>query len=80
MGTDVEGTDVELTDVELTVEVIDSMADKLIVESKNLRRISKDMRRWNDLGYASEAIQVVVNLMVHLRLDLLVTRPIRELR
>ena len=66
--------------VEPTAEVIDSMADRLELEAESLQRISKNMRERNDLSYAAEAVGLVANLMAQLRLDLLVTRPVRELR
>ena len=65
--------------VELTAEVIDAMAVTLVNAAKDLQQLASKMRANNDLMYASEAVQVVTNIMNALRLDLLVTRPLREM-
>jgi len=65
--------------VEPTAKVIDDMAEKLEYYARDLRIISKKMRKTNDLTYASEALNSITNCFNNLRLDLLATRPIREL-
>ena len=65
--------------VEPTAEIIDTMVDRLKHAAIEMRRVANRMRESADLAYASEAIVIVTNLPTQLRLDLLVTRPIREL-
>jgi hypothetical protein len=65
--------------VEPTAEVIDTMAKNLVRAAKHMEGFAADMRAKKDLTYAAEAINAVSNLISQLRLDLLVTRPIREL-
>ncbi len=66
------------TDVESTAQIIDDMADNLIRASDDLKRLVLKMRENKDLTYAAEAINTITNCMQNLRLDLLVTRPLRE--
>lgn len=70
----------EPINVEPTAEIIDLMAMRAEDSAKELRRTAKSMRERNDLTYAAEAISTATNLMNLLRLDLLVTRPIREMQ
>lgn len=65
--------------VEPTAEVIDNMAKRLSEVSEELRRTAERMRERSDLTYASEAINTISNMSNQLRLDLLVSRPLREL-
>lgn len=65
--------------VEPTAQAIDEMADVLESKAKELRILAGSMRAKNDLTYAAEAANVVRNTMGNLRIDLLVTRPLREL-
>ena len=65
--------------VEPTAEIIDTMVDRLKHAAIEMRRVANRMRESADLAYASEVIVIVANLPTQLRLDLLVTRPIREL-
>ncbi len=64
--------------VEPTAKVIDSMVETLIRTSNDLEKTAVRMREKNDITYASEAIQSISNLMNQLRLDLLISRPLRE--
>jgi len=68
-----------MIDVEPTAAVIDAMAKRLEQWAKDLKRIAGKMRATEDLEYASEAVTAVQNCTNALRLDLLVTRPIRAL-
>lgn len=66
-------------DVEPTAQKIDEMvstAKRLVTE---LEYAAIKMRERNSLDYASEAVIAVVNAMPNFRLDLMVTRPMREL-
>ena len=60
-----------------TVEVIDAMASRLRDSAKELERLAARMRDTNDLELAGDAANVIANLLPNLRLDLLVTRPIK---
>jgi len=61
-----------------TEEVIRKMAKQLEYSTIAINRIADKLAASGDLSYAAEAIQEVVNLIMDLRLDLLITRPIRE--
>lgn len=65
-------------DVKPTAEIVNDMAETLERYSRELRNISKKMIETDDISRASEAITVVSNCIANLRMDLLVTRPIRE--
>lgn len=65
--------------VEPTAQAIDEMADVMEAKANELRALARGMRTNNDLTYAAEAAAVVKNTMGNLRIDLLVTRPLREL-
>ena len=65
------------TDVEPTAEAIESAAKVLEHASANLRRLSARMRETGDLTIASEAMGCIQNMWHNMRLDLLITRPLR---
>ena len=67
-------------DVEPTAQIIDQAIVRIQSAVRELEFIAKNMRSREDLTYASEAIGIIVNLPQQLRVDLLVTRPIRELQ
>lgn len=60
-----------------TAEVIESMASRLHDSAKVLESLAKRMRETKDLELAGDAANVIANLMPNLRLDLLVTRPLK---
>lgn len=62
-----------------TEEVIKKMADNLRNAASRLDSCAAKMKETNDLSYAAEALQEIANLVPNLRIDLLVTRPLREL-
>jgi DNA-binding ferritin-like protein len=64
--------------VEPTAEAIDTMAERVQRYSDELTSIAKRMREKKDISYAAEATNAAVNMLQNLRLDLLVSRPIRE--
>lgn len=64
--------------VEPTAQIIDNMADNLIRYAADLKRLALRMRENKDLTYTSEAINTITNCILNLRLDLLITRPLRE--
>lgn len=65
-------------DIGPTAEVIEKMADLMRENAIYLDRIAAKMRDRQDISYAAEAIGIVTNSMNNLRLDLLITRPLRE--
>ena len=66
-------------DVEPTAEAMDEIANTMEHFASNIRRLAKSMRERGDLTYAAEALQEVKNCMGNVRIDLLTTRPQREL-
>lgn len=68
------------TNPEPTAEIIDAMASRLQDSAKQLERLANLMRETKDLDLAGDAANVIANLMPNLRLDLLVTRPLRASR
>jgi len=66
-------------DVKQTQETINEIADQLEYYAADLRWISEKMGIKNDISYAAEAMNTIRNCFGNLRIDLLVTRPIREL-
>lgn len=53
-------------------------AQTALALSKRLEQIAKLMREKNDISHASEAVSEIATSMMNFRLDLLVTRPVRE--
>ena len=68
-----------MIDVEPTAKTICSASERIRECADHLDGIAKNMREKNDLTYAAEAVTEIVNTFSNLRLDLLVTRPIRAL-
>lgn len=66
-------------DVDETAKVIDGAIKSLGDASRELDLLARKMRERNDLSYASEAVTIIASIPIQVRLDLLVTRPIREL-
>lgn len=66
--------------IEPTAKAIEDMAKELEHKALELHRIAKFARDRNDFEYAAEAANVIMNLMGCLRLDLLVSRPLREVQ
>lgn len=62
-----------------TVEVALRMATHLEYIASQVRSLAKEMEEKGDITIASEITQIVAgSLLPNLRLDLLVSRPIRE--
>ena len=59
-------------------EVMKNMAEQLRRAADELDRTNNTMMERQDITYAGEAMQVIKNCFFNLRLDLLITRPIRE--
>lgn len=66
--------------VEPTAQVIDQAAERFRQAAVELDRLALKMRESQDLEYAAEAISTAHNTLQNARLDLLVTRPMREYR
>lgn len=61
-----------------TSQVIREIGARLRAKADEMDEIANSMDTTKDLTYASEAINAISNLIFNCRLDLLVTRPIRE--
>jgi hypothetical protein len=66
-------------DVEPTAQAIIDAADYLRSIESKLRHTADRMRETKDITYASEAANAIANILPNMRIDLLVTRPIRAL-
>ncbi|MCL4723300.1 MAG: hypothetical protein KJZ90_03415 [Rhodocyclaceae bacterium] len=65
-------------DVEPTAKVIDDLAEDLRRRAIELDRTAADLRKTGDFDYASIVLQTAISAQ-NMRLDLLVTRPLRAL-
>lgn len=63
-----------------TAEAIEGTARTAKELSDRLYRLAEQMRTKDDISYASEAISEVTSAVGNFRIDLYVTRPIRELQ
>ncbi|KVV07405.1 hypothetical protein [Burkholderia ubonensis] len=68
---------IQYFDVEPTAASIDEMAQSFRERAVELERLACRVREEKDVSLASEAARVVANCVGGLRLDLLVTRPLR---
>ena len=66
-----------MMDTKETVELIREMAVTLKSYADQFERTATRMQETGDLSYAGEIAGGVANLIQNLRLDLIVTRPIR---
>jgi hypothetical protein len=66
-------------DVKPTAEAIDDNVRILLHYADELSWIARRMTDRQDISYSADALQAISNCFGSLRLDLLVTRPIREL-
>lgn len=60
-----------------TADVIDAMASRLRDSAHELDRLAARLRETSDIEIAGDAANAITNLFSNLRLDLLVTRPIK---
>ena len=65
-------------DVAPTVEKIREMAATIRKYAGEIEGHADSMSRTGDLEYASEVITAFVSMTINARLDLMVTRPLRE--
>jgi len=61
-----------------TIAAIKTMTKTMREYADSFDRLAKRMEESGDLSYAGEVAGGVANLIQNLRLDLLVTRPLRE--
>ena len=66
-------------DVEPVAKVIDSMANTMQKYCDELKNLANIIRETEDIYYAGEAVNAVINCITSLRLDLLITRPVKIL-
>lgn len=66
--------------VEPTAEIIESVANEFITSAKNLRFVAQQMRNTKDITYVAEATNLIRGVFSNVRLDLLITRPLREMQ
>lgn len=64
-------------DASSTVEAVEAMARRLREGAMELEALAAKLKSAQDVELAAEAVAVVVNLVPNLRLDLLVTRPLK---
>lgn len=65
-------------DVKPTVEKISEMAKTIRHYADEIENHGKVMQRTGDLTYAAEVVNAFTAMIVNSRLDLMVTRPLRE--
>lgn len=64
-------------DASSTVEAVEAMARRLREGAMELEALAAKLKSAQDVELVAEAVAVVVNLVPNLRLDLLVTRPLK---
>ena len=64
----------------LIIDSICDIATRLESEASNIRWIANKMKEDKDLDRVSDVMTNITNLFTNLRLDLLITRPIREMK
>lgn len=69
----------KVIDVKPTVEKIRAMAKVMRQSADEVDRLGDRMLETGDLTYASEVVNAFLSMSVNARLDLMVTRPLREL-
>jgi hypothetical protein len=65
-------------DVKPTVECINGIARYLRETADRIDKIAEKMYKTKDITYASEVMYEITGIFLNARLDLLITRPIRE--
>lgn len=65
-------------DTKMTVKTILEMSDKLQSYSDQVRRLAAELEDTGDFTVCSEVVNLLINMQGNLRLDLMVSRPIRE--
>jgi hypothetical protein len=66
-------------DVEPTAQHLEAMARALVTRAAELERLAGRLRETQNLEIAPEALNIYAGLVNELRLDLVVSRPVRSL-
>lgn len=61
-----------------TIDIMNQMAETLENAAKSIRQQAKELSQSGDFSIAGDALNTVKNTFSNMRIDLLVTRPIRE--
>ena len=69
-----------MIDVEPTAEKIEEMASTIEYFASSIRRQATRMRETNDLSVSADVATEVACMFTNIRLDLLITRPLREMQ
>ena len=64
--------------VEVTAKAIDMMAEKMIYGSERLKEAAANLRSSSDFTWAGDAMNIVINCLVNMRLDILVTKSVKD--
>lgn len=72
-----ENQEIELS-VDATAQAIEHAAATALELSRTLERMAASMREKKDLTYASEAAAAIAGSIPSFRMELLVSRPMRE--
>lgn len=67
-------------DVSSTAETIEAAAETLERAARDLRHQAAALRETKDFDRAAFAVNTLVNIWANVRLDLLISKPVRELR
>ena len=70
----------ENIDVKPTARAIEEMAQHIHYTASKLEQIAFEMRESGDIDYALDAIAEIRSMFGAIRLDLLYTRPMREVK
>ena len=69
-----------MINVESTAQSIDEMASTIERFAASIRNQAKRMREEKDISIAADVANNVTGMLTNIRLDLLITRPLREMR
>lgn len=69
-----------MINVESTAQTIEDMASTIELFASSIRRQATRMRETNDLSIAADVANNVTGMLTNIGLDLLITRPLREMQ
>ena len=64
--------------VEVTAKIIDRMADMMRHSAIKLNEDATNLREDSDFAHAGNAMNTLINALVNMRLDLLVTKSLKD--
>jgi len=64
--------------VEVTAKIIDNMANMMRHSAIKLNEDASDLRKYSDFTHAGSAMNTIINCLVNMRLDLLVTKSLKD--